>query len=118
MLWTTRSAVAVRETTFSVALLRAALPRPSGSGPVSCRYTGHAARPFFTIRTLPPPVDSGTPTAVSPRKPSAPALTGTRPRHTPPVALVTHSPGREDAPSGGTAADPIAQRRARTAYSP
>src|SRR4051794_40567282 len=71
MLWTTRSAVAVRETTFSVALLRAALPRPSGSAPVSCRYTGHASSQVFTIRTLPPRAHSGTPTAVSARKPSA-----------------------------------------------
>src|SRR4051794_21414980 len=74
MLWTTRSAVAVRETTFSVALLRAALPRPSGSAPVSCRYTGHVSSQVFTIRTLPPRADSGTPTAGSVRKPSAAAL--------------------------------------------
>src|SRR3954454_1399289 len=49
MLWTTRSAVAVRETVCSVALLRAALPRPSGSSPVSCRYTGHASSQVFTL---------------------------------------------------------------------
>src|SRR3954453_14186373 len=62
MLWTTRSAVAVRLTTFSVALLRADVPRPSGSEPVSCRYTGHASSQVFTIRTVPPPAPSGTPT--------------------------------------------------------
>src|SRR3954453_19202902 len=117
-LCTTLSAVAVLLTTFSVALLRAALPRPSGSAPVSCRYTGHASSQVFTIRTLPPPAGSGTPTAGSARKPSAPALTGTRASaHTAGCAR-HHSPEREDAPSGGTAADPIAQRRARTAYSP
>src|SRR3954449_12182731 len=48
-LWTPRSAVAVRETVRSVALLRAALPRPSGSSPVSCRYTGHVSSQVFTI---------------------------------------------------------------------
>src|SRR4051812_2948817 len=58
-LWTTRSAVAVRATTLSVALLRAALPRPSGSEPVSCRYTGHASSHVFTLGTLPPGMSSG-----------------------------------------------------------
>src|SRR3954447_24387700 len=53
-LCTTRSAVAVRETTFSVALLGAALPRPSGSLPVSCRYTGHVLSQVFTVGSLPP----------------------------------------------------------------
>src|SRR3954452_13279773 len=71
MLWTTRSAVAVRETVFSVALLRAAVPRPSGSEPVSCRYTGHASSQVFTLRTLPPRDRPGTPTAASARKYSA-----------------------------------------------
>src|SRR5919112_6389031 len=52
-LCTTRSAVAVRLTTFSVALLRAAAPRPRGSGPVSCRNTGHASSQVFTGATLP-----------------------------------------------------------------
>src|ERR671920_953623 len=52
-LCTTRSAVAVRLTTFSVALLRAAAPRPRGSGPVSCRNTGHASSQVFTCATLP-----------------------------------------------------------------
>src|SRR3954466_15601234 len=50
---TTRSAVAVRLTTCSVALLRAAVPRPSGSDPVSCRNTGHASSHVFTLRSLP-----------------------------------------------------------------
>src|ERR671933_2397317 len=59
-LWTTRSAVAVRETVCSVALLRAALPRPSGSLPVSWRYTGHASSQVFTLGTLPPLARSGT----------------------------------------------------------
>src|SRR5688572_5414193 len=56
----TRSAVAVRDTTASVALLRAALPRPSGSEPVSCRYTGQASSQVFTSTTLPPAPASGT----------------------------------------------------------
>src|SRR3954469_23692971 len=59
-LWATLSAVAVRATTASVALLRAALPRPSGSEPVSCRYTGHASSQVFTLRTLPPTWRFGT----------------------------------------------------------
>src|SRR5215213_2280815 len=52
-LFTTRSAVAVRDTVASVALLRAALPRPIGSEPVSCRYTGQASSQVFTPGTLP-----------------------------------------------------------------
>src|SRR4051794_40173880 len=64
-LCTTRSAVAVRATTDSVALLRAALPRPSGSEPVSCRYTGHASSQVFTLPTLPSPPISGTATDAS-----------------------------------------------------
>src|SRR3954463_12564343 len=55
----TRSAVAVRDTTDSVAWLRAALPRPSGSEPVSWRYTGHASSHVFTLGTLPPGTRSG-----------------------------------------------------------
>src|SRR3954468_21609683 len=51
--FTTLSAVAVRLTTCSVALLRAAVPRPSGSAPVSCRNTGHASSHVFTCGTLP-----------------------------------------------------------------
>src|SRR3954449_11894542 len=51
--FTTLSAVAVRLTTCSVALLRAAVPRPSGSDPVSCRNTGHASSHVFTQRSLP-----------------------------------------------------------------
>src|SRR3954468_19981125 len=51
---TTLSAVAVLLTTLSVALLRAATPRPSGSEPVSCRNTGHASSHVFTQRSLPP----------------------------------------------------------------
>src|SRR4051812_14923085 len=47
-LCTTLSAVAVRDTTDSVASLLAALPRPRGSEPVSCRYTGHASSQVFT----------------------------------------------------------------------
>src|SRR5215218_5629103 len=58
-LFATRSAVAVRDTTASVALLRAALPRPSGSVPVSCRYTGQASSHVFTNGTLPPGTRSG-----------------------------------------------------------
>src|SRR5919202_1232445 len=53
-LLTTLSAVAVRDTVCSVALLRAALPRPSGSFPVNCLYTGHASSQVFTAGTLPP----------------------------------------------------------------
>src|SRR4051812_22755221 len=59
-LCTTRSAVAVRDTTDSVASLLAALPRPRGSEPVSCRYTGHASSQVFTCRTLPPAWRFGT----------------------------------------------------------
>src|SRR4051794_22646574 len=58
----TLSAVAVRATTASVALLRAALPRPSGSLPVSWRYTGQLSSQVFTPGTLPPQPPSGTPT--------------------------------------------------------
>src|SRR5438270_13240925 len=58
-LCTTLSAVAVWLTTFSVALLRAATPRPRGSEPVSCRYTGHASSHVFTLGTLPPPDGPG-----------------------------------------------------------
>src|SRR3954469_13877474 len=65
-LCTTRSAVAVRATTDSVALLRAALPRPSGSEPGSCRYTGHASSQVFTLRTLPSRPTSGTATVGQP----------------------------------------------------
>src|SRR3954453_10385296 len=72
-LCTTLSAVAILLTTFSVALLRAAAPRPSGSLPVSCRYTGHASSQVFTIRTLPPCAGSGTPTDASARRLSAAA---------------------------------------------
>src|SRR3954470_4334175 len=61
-LCTTRSAVAVRATTDSVALLRAALPRPSGSSPVSWRYTGHVLSQVFTSGTLPSAAGSGTAT--------------------------------------------------------
>src|SRR5688500_16828194 len=61
-LFATRSAVAVRDTTASVALLRAALPRPSGSEPVSCRYTGQASSHVFTPGTLPSGTPSGTTT--------------------------------------------------------
>src|SRR5687768_12300410 len=59
-LFATRSAVAVRATTDSVALLRAALPRPSGSEPVSWRYTGQLSSQVFTGTTLPPMRASGT----------------------------------------------------------
>src|SRR3712207_3052263 len=52
-LFAIRSAVAVRDTVASVALLRAALPRPIGSVPVSWRYTGHASSQVFTYGTLP-----------------------------------------------------------------
>src|SRR5215211_5692618 len=51
-LFTTRSAVAVRDTTASVALLRAAVPRPKGSLPVSCRNTGQASSHVFTVQSL------------------------------------------------------------------
>src|SRR3954454_25021504 len=61
-LWATLSAVAVRATTESVALLRAALPRPRGSLPVSWRYTGQLSSQVVTPGTLPPEVPSGTPT--------------------------------------------------------
>src|SRR4029453_17539856 len=58
----TRSAVAVRATTESVCLLRTALPRPRGSLPVSCRYTGHASSQVFTPGTLTSGNASGTTT--------------------------------------------------------
>src|SRR5215212_602707 len=61
-LWTTRSAVAVRATTDSVALLRAAVPRPNGSEPVSWRYTGQLSSQVFTPGTLPPATGSRAPT--------------------------------------------------------
>src|SRR5687768_6757866 len=65
----TRSAVAVRDTTASVALLRAALPRPSGSEPVSCRYTGQASSHVFTLGTLPSVTPSGAATVRRVRRP-------------------------------------------------
>src|SRR4051794_35959166 len=91
--FTTLSAVAVRLTTCSVALLRAATPRPSGSEPVSCRNTGHASSHVFTPGSLPlgratrpltcaGPVDDGR------------ACRGRPPAHRPHTAASTTPPRR------------------------
>src|SRR3954462_12981307 len=51
--FTTLSARPVGLPPCSVALRRAAPPRPSGSEPVSCRTTGHAPSHVFTPASLP-----------------------------------------------------------------
>src|SRR3954470_12404921 len=82
-LCTTLSAVAVLLTTFSVALLPAALPRPSGSLPVSCRYTSQASSQAFPVGSLPPPGRSGPYAAAGALRPPRDAAGGGGPRPAP-----------------------------------
>src|SRR3954464_10511163 len=79
---------------FSVALLRAARPRPSGSLRVSWRYTGHASSQVFTLWTLPPRAEDGTPTAAGAPRPSRSAPARPRQRGSADIGYAPPPPGR------------------------